>query len=213
MPRSTAGGYVEKEKQRRQEHQLTTATAKDASQVVHGLVRRALALLDSELSKLERAREPDPLELERLLKAADTARKLSQALPREQWSGTREPAAGEGATHSYTPAVEAMMEAAHRQQLGQPDTSHPGPLAEQAEGAEDDSQPAEKDCLPHAHGGDEASAEERERLRGEIRKDLEAAAQTGRESASGVVGNQQPIGPIRYPHSRIARSKGPGGAA
>jgi hypothetical protein len=213
MPRSTARGYVEKEKQRRQDHQLTTATAQDASQAVHGLVRRALALLDSELSKLERARKPDPLAPERLLKAADSARKLSQALPGGQWSGTRDPAAGEGATQSYTPQVEAMMEAMHRQQLGQPDTSHPDPLAEQAEGAEDGSQTAEKDCLPHANGGGEASAEERERRR-EIRAELEAVARTEGEPVSVVGRNQRPIGRTRYSRSRIARPKGgPRGAA
>jgi hypothetical protein len=218
MPRSTARGYVEKEKQRRQEHELTTATAEDASQAVHGLVRRALVLLGNELSKLERAREPDPLALERLLKAADSARKLSQALPREQWAGMREPKAREGATQSYTPAVEAMMEAARRQQLGQPDTSHAEPLTEEPEAAHDESQTAERDCLPHANGGDEASAEEHERRR-EIRAELEAAAeeafaQTERARVSVVRGNQRPIGRARYPRSRIARPKGgPRGAA
>jgi hypothetical protein len=178
MPRSTARGYVEKEKRRRQEHELMTATAENPSQVVYGLVRRSLALLDSEMSKLEGAREPDPLALDRLLKAADTARKLSQALPPEHWSGTREPQAGEGAIQRYTPQVEAMLEAARQQQLGQPGTSDPAPLAEEPEAAEDDSRTAEKDCLPHANGGGESNAEERERLQAEIRAQLEAAAAT-----------------------------------
>jgi hypothetical protein len=165
------------------------------------------------MTRLERARKPDFTGFERLVVALGKLSKVASELPPERPREPGAPVSGGGAIQRYTPTVERMLEAARQQQLRQADPSHPDPLAEEAEGAQDGSQTAEKDCLPHPNGGGEAIAEEHERLSREIRAELEAAAETGRDSVLVVGKRQRPIGPIRYSHSRLARPKGRPGAA
>ena len=102
------------------------------------------------------------------------------------------PGGGDGADTSVTTANNVTL----------------SPREARVEGAEDGSQTAEKDCPPHANGGGEASAEERERLQAEIRAELEAAAeeaQTNDEATRTMSQSYAPQRPPRHWRPRTTR--------